>query len=114
MTKIDIVSGILLDETTLTLDELAQACAVEPQWIAERVEAGILGDGTMLVTSCRFTSYDLTRARRIRQLECYFDAVPELAAMVADLIEEVERLKGQIKAAGLPQLNSSHERRNQT
>jgi chaperone modulatory protein CbpM len=101
MTQHDIVTGVLLDEVALSLDELAQACAVETQWVVERVEAGILGDGSMHVSSCRFTSHDLTRARRLRQMERDFDAVPELAALVADLLEEVERLKERIKAAGL-------------
>ncbi|NDP48222.1 MAG: MerR family transcriptional regulator, partial [Sulfuriferula multivorans] len=85
----------------LSLEELARACAVEPQWIVERIEAGILGDGSIQVTSYRFTSKDLTRTRRMRQLERDFDAMPELAALVADLIEEVDRLKGRIKIAGL-------------
>ena len=101
MTQNDIVTGVLLDEVALTLEELAQACAVEPQWIVERVEAGILGDGSMHVTSWHFTSIDLTRARRMRQLERDFDAVPELAALMVDLLEEVERLKRRLKAAGL-------------
>jgi chaperone modulatory protein CbpM len=68
----------------------------------ERIEAGILGDGSLHVASWRFTSNDLTRARRMRQLERDFDAVPELAALVADLLEEVDRLKVRLNAAGLP------------
>jgi chaperone modulatory protein CbpM len=99
MTQDDIVSGVLLDEVALTLGELAQACAVEPQWIMERVEGGILGDGSVQLECWRFTSRDLTRARRIRQMERDFDAEPELAALVADLLEEVEYLKGRI---GIP------------
>jgi chaperone modulatory protein CbpM len=102
MTQNDIVTGVLLDEIALTLEELAQACAVEPQWVVERIEAGILGDGSLHVASWRFTSNDLTRARRMRQLERDFDAVPELAALVADLLEEVDRLKVRLNAAGLP------------
>ena len=101
MTHNDIVTGVLLDDVYLTLEELAHACAVEPQWIVERVESGILGNSSLHVTSWRFTSSDLTRARRMRRLECDFDAVPELAALMADLLEELERLKRQIKAAGL-------------
>lgn len=101
MTQNDIATGELLDEIVFTLEELARACAVEPQWIVERVEAGILGDGSVRVTGWRFTSRDLTRARRLRQLERDFDAAPELAALTADLIEEVERLKGRLRAAGL-------------
>jgi chaperone modulatory protein CbpM len=96
MTQDDIVTGVLLDKIALTLEELAQACAVEPQWIVERIEAGILGDGSIRVESWRFTSSDLTRARRIRQLERDFDAVPELAALMADLLEEVDHLKGRL------------------
>ena len=102
MSQHDIVSGIVLDEAALTLDELARACAVEPQWVIERIEAGIFGDGSVQVTSWRFSSHDLTRARRIRQLERDFDAAPELAALMADLIEEVECLRGKLRAAGLP------------
>lgn len=101
MTQIEIVSGVLLDDVALTLEELAHACSVEPQWVVERIETGILGDGSMQVTSCRFTSSDLTRARRLRQLEREFEAVPELAALVVDLIEEVERLRRQLKTTGL-------------
>lgn len=101
MTQDDIVTGVLLDECDLSLEELARACAVEPRWIVEHIEAGILGDGSIHVESWRFTSQDLTRARRVRQMERDFDAVPELAALVADLLEEMARLKGRIKAAGL-------------
>lgn len=95
MTQHDIVSGVLLDEAALSIEELAQACAVEPQWVIERVDSGLLGDGSVYVTSWRFTSVDLRRARRIRQLEREFDAdtVPELVALCVDLLEEVERLK---------------------
>lgn len=92
----DIINGVLLDEAALSLEELAQACAVEPRWVVERVESGLLGDGSMYVASWRFTSGDLRRARRIRQLERDFDAdsIPELVALCVDLLEEVERLKG--------------------
>lgn len=95
------VTGIVLDDAALSLEELARACAVEPHWVVERIEAGIFGDGSVQVTSWRFTSRDLTRARRIRQLERDFDAAPELAALMADLVEEVENLKGRLRAAGL-------------
>jgi chaperone modulatory protein CbpM len=102
MKDADIVSGELVDESALSLDELARACAVERQWVVERVESGLLADGSRYVSSWRFTSHDLTRARRMRQLECTFEAEPELAALVADLLEDVEHLKGRLRAVGLP------------
>jgi chaperone modulatory protein CbpM len=41
----------------------------------------------------RFTSVQLLRARRLADIERTFDANEELAALVVDLIEEVERLR---------------------
>lgn len=37
------------------------------------------------------------RARRMRQIESDFDAVPELAALVADLLEEMDVLRAKLE-----------------
>ena len=101
MARRHIASGELIDEATLTLEELARACSVEVGWVVERIESGLLADGSPYVASWRFTSHDLTRARRLCQLERDFEAAPELAALAADLIEENQRLKDRLRAAGL-------------
>lgn len=102
MSHSEVVIGVVLDEVTLDLDELAQACAVESVWIVERVEAGLLGViSHAQLSGWRFSSAELARARRLAALERDFDANPELAALVADLIEEVARLKARLRAAGL-------------
>jgi|AntRauTorcE11898_2_1112593.scaffolds.fasta_scaffold36398_3 chaperone modulatory protein CbpM len=101
MTQQHIASGELIDEATLTLDELARACSVETAWVVERIESGLLADGSPYVASWRFTSLDLTRARRMCRLERDFEAAPELAALATDLIEENQRLKERLRAAGL-------------
>jgi chaperone modulatory protein CbpM len=49
----------------------------------------------------RFSGPALQRARRMRQLERDFDAVPELAALVADLLEEMDSLRVRLRCAGL-------------
>src|ERR1700761_253682 len=93
------VSGVLLDEAALTLDELARACAVEPDWVVQRVRTGILLDGAPPETSgWRFTSIDLVRARRLRQVERDFDANDDVAALVVDLSEEIRRLRDKLRA----------------
>jgi chaperone modulatory protein CbpM len=92
MSQDEILSGQLLDEVALSLDELARACAVDPQWIVQRVEAGVLS-GTPQSPTFYFASASLVRARRLISIERNFDANQELAALVVDLIEEVERLK---------------------
>ena len=83
---------VLIDEDGLTLEELASACAVSCDWIERHVQGGLLevaDTGTW-----RFTSVQLLRARRLADIERTFDANDELAALVVDLIEEVERLRG--------------------
>jgi chaperone modulatory protein CbpM len=89
-----IVSGVLLEEVALDVEQLSRACAVEPQWVLERVEAGLLECIVVARSEQRFASAALLRARRLRALERDFDANPELAALTVDLIEEVERLRG--------------------
>lgn len=99
MSKEEIVEAVPLEHQALTLDELARACAVEPEWVIRHVESGILlGSGR--VESLQFTSVDLRRARRLAQLERDFDADQDLAALVVDLCDEVRRLKSRLGAAG--------------
>jgi chaperone modulatory protein CbpM len=45
----------------------------------------------------RFTSASLARARRMRALERDFEAVPELAALVADMLDEIDALRSRAR-----------------
>jgi chaperone modulatory protein CbpM len=82
----------LLDDG-LSIEELASACAVSCEWIERHVHGGLLDAGGRSA-AWRFGSVQLLRARRLVQIERTFDANDELAALVVDLIEEVERLRG--------------------
>ena len=84
----------LLDDGALDAQTLAQGCCMSVQWVHARVETGVLaahsgGDAS----TWRLASATLTRARRIAELERNFDADPQLAALTADLLEEVTRLR---------------------
>jgi chaperone modulatory protein CbpM len=94
---------VIDDDAALTLEELAQACAVEPDWVVARVRTGILLDdsGEGDSAAWRFTSADLVRARRLCQIERAFDANDDVAALVVDLSEEIRRLRGKLSAAGV-------------
>jgi chaperone modulatory protein CbpM len=89
----EVLIGVVIDEQTLTLDELACACGVSPDWLSQRLEAGLLaccgGEGA----ERRFASPQLQRARRLHAIERDFDANQELAALVVDLIDEIQRLR---------------------
>jgi chaperone modulatory protein CbpM len=96
------IRAVPVDDAALTLDELARACAVDPGWVVHRVRTGILlGGSAEAPEAWRFTSVDLVRARHLLRVERDFDANEEVAALVVDLTEEIRRLKGRLRAAGL-------------
>lgn len=97
----DIQVGVVLEDACFTLEQLAAACAVSPDWVVRHVSEGRLTGPGGSVVEWRFTSHDLWRARHIRLIERDFDAEPELAALVADLLEEMEALRARIRRAGL-------------
>ena len=94
----------VLETQALSLEQLAQACCMDTQWVMERVTTGILhhdpcDDETAApaTPTWRFSTHTVIRARRIADLERTFDADPQLAAMTADLIEEVRQLRRRLK-----------------
>jgi chaperone modulatory protein CbpM len=98
------LSGVLLDDVALSLEELARACAVEPDWVVRHVHAGVLGGGfdvSVQITSWRFRSGDLVRARRLLSIERDFDANEDLAALVVDMADEIRRLRARLHALGI-------------
>lgn len=102
VTSMQALTGVLLDESALTVEELARACKVEPDWVVRHVEAGVLGsDGSVQVTTLQFRSVDLDRARRLLSVERDFDANEDLAALVIDLADEVRRLRARLHVLGV-------------
>jgi len=95
------LSVVLLEEACLTVAQVANACAVHVDWVTGHVEDGVLTVTATVGSEWLFSVRDLQRARRIRHLERAFDAGPELAALVADLLEEVGTLRARLRAAGL-------------
>ncbi len=89
----DILVGSLIEDSWLTLEQVAAACAVEPDWLIVHIEEGLLPDAESVAGVWRFSSTTLLRARRMRQIERSFDAAPELAALMADLLEELDALR---------------------
>lgn len=94
--------ALLLDETGLTLEELATSCMVSREWIIEHVTAGVLlSEAATDPAQWAFTGQDLLRARRLIRVEKDFDANPELAGLVVDLLDELERMRMRLRRAGL-------------
>jgi chaperone modulatory protein CbpM len=89
---------LLSDDTGLTLEELALGCTVSREWVIEHVRAGVLpGESEPDPGRWMFSGRDLVRARRMFDIERNFDANPELAGLVADLIDELNVLKARLR-----------------
>lgn len=97
----EILTGSLLEDTWLTLEQVSAACAVEPEWLLRHIEEGLFPHADSVAGVWRFSAVALLRARRMRQLEHDFEAAPELAALMADLLEEVDELRTRLRGAGL-------------
>jgi chaperone modulatory protein CbpM len=89
-----------LDDALLSLDDLCRVGGVAPQWVVERVQSGLLVTMTGEPAAWRFDTLTVHRVRCMVRLERDFDAVPELAALVADLQAEIERLRARLARAG--------------
>lgn len=96
MPNITIQECEVLGEAAFSADELARACGVPVTWVQERVEAEVLQVDAS-TGQWRFDSATLVRARRIARLEAGFGADPQLAALAADLIEEVAQLRRRVR-----------------
>jgi chaperone modulatory protein CbpM len=95
------VNGVPLDEVALNLEELARACDADPEWVIRHVRAGVLGSSDSVeVTTWRFRSTDLARARRLLSVEQVFDANEDIAALVLDLGDEIHRLRERLRVLG--------------
>lgn len=89
----DILAASLIEDCWLTLEQLAAACDAEPEWLRVHLAEGLLPQLEGLAGVWRSSSAVIVRARRMRRIEADFDAAPELAALVADLLEEIDRLR---------------------
>ena len=92
----EIREGEVLGDAALSAEELARLCGVHVAWVREHVQAGVLhasGPGGQW----RFDSATRVRARRVAQLESGFGADPQLAALAADLMEEVALLRRRLQ-----------------
>ena len=87
----------ILEGACLTLEQLCAASALERGWIVERIEAGLIPATGRGAKDWRFASATLVRLRRMREIERAYDADPELAALVADMLEQMDELRARLR-----------------
>ena len=91
----------ILEDACLTLEQLCAAAALEREWLIRHVEEGLIAVSGTVIAEWRFTTVHLARARRMHEMERTYDAAPELAALVADMLEEMDALRAQLRRRGL-------------
>lgn len=95
------IDAILLEDARFTLDELAHSCHVSREWVIERVQFDLLLNeeySSSDPATWLFDSRNFMRVKRIIAVERDFECNPELAGLVADLLEEIEFLRTHLKA----------------
>ena len=80
----------------LTLAELSRACCVHAEWIFSLVEEGILEPEGETERSWHFSGPSLRRARMVIHLQQDLGVNLAGAALVLDLMDELESLRRRI------------------
>ena len=98
----EVIIATVVDHTSLTMEQLAHLCRVEAAWLQRRLNDGLFPHAESVNGVWRFSSHCMARATRMYQFERDFDAVPELAALMADLHEEIDNLRRQLQLRTTP------------
>ena len=86
----------ILEGACLTLEQLCAAAALDRDWLVRHVEEGLIPASGTLVAEWRFSTVHVTRARRMHEIERTYEAAPELAALVADMLEQMDELRARL------------------
>jgi len=90
----------LLDDLRLDLEQCCRSAGVDAQWLQQHIAEGLVHAAAGASGEWQFDAIALRRVRRLVRLERDFDAAPELAALVADLEDEVRALRARLRRQG--------------
>ena len=97
-----VVHGVIVEEELrFTLVELSQACRVDAARLAALVDEGVLQPEGGAPGEWRFSGPSLRRARAALRLGRDLELGVEGTALVSDLLDESDALKGALRRAGL-------------
>ncbi|MBL8412906.1 MAG: MerR family transcriptional regulator [Propionivibrio sp.] len=92
-----VFAAVVVDDQVFDLDQFAQVCGVSLEWVSTHVQAGIFNVPGDEPARWQFSGHEIRRARQIDALERDFEQLPELAALVIDLQDEVTRLRALVR-----------------
>ncbi|MGZ6005699.1 MAG: chaperone modulator CbpM [Candidatus Saccharimonadales bacterium] len=93
-------TGTVIEDDSLTLEQLCDACDVQTDWVISLVEESIIEPQGDEIHVWRFSGACLVRVRSALRL--HHDLGVNLAgiALALDLMEELENLRAQLKTMG--------------
>jgi chaperone modulatory protein CbpM len=101
MNTTSVIIGVCLnDEQALDLESFALACGTDIHFVRQLVDEGLVQPMTA-PPDWRFAGEQIARVRRIRRLQRDFEANLHSVAVMLDLMQENERLRGLLQRAGL-------------
>jgi chaperone modulatory protein CbpM len=101
-TRILALDVVVVDEETrLTLDELCRACGADTQSVVALVQEGVLEPAGRGIHDWTFSGPALKRTRTALRLLQDLDLSVSAAALVLDLLEEIESLRSRLRRAGV-------------
>jgi len=87
---------IIDEQLALDLEHFAEACGQSPEWVLQLLEYDILPTRPEERIH-QFFGEDVSRARKAYRLQRDFDASFSAVAMMLDLIDEVQKLRKEVK-----------------
>jgi len=88
------LTGELLQDYCLTLQQLCHSAAAEPEFVLELVEYEVLEPQGQRAVNWRFQTRDLDRLLRAQRLMQDFELNLSGLALVMQLLDEVSELRG--------------------
>lgn len=93
-------TGTVIEETSLTLEQLCDACGVQTDWVVGLVEESIIEPQGGERSAWCFSGASLVRVRSALRLQRDLGVNLAGIALALDLIEELDGLRAQLKKIG--------------
>ncbi|MDD5410429.1 MAG: chaperone modulator CbpM [Methylobacter sp.] len=93
-------TGTVIEDDSLTLEQLCQACGAQTEWVISLVEESIIEPQGNEMHVWRFSGTSLVRVRSALRLQRDLGVNLAGIALALDLMEELENLRAQLKIMG--------------
>jgi len=93
-------TGTVIEDDSLTLEQLCHACGVHTEWVISLVEESIIEPQGQEIQVWRFSGTSLVRVRSALRLQRDLGLNLAGIALALDLMEELEDLRAQLRIRG--------------